>query len=496
MTEFQQTTEEELWSMLGDASGHDRIEILAELAGRARYRGDFDRETTCLEQVAATALEIADAAWVADAHINLGSSRFNAEDYGSSVEYYGQAADEFAASGSSVRSASALWGQADAYRMLDDPDRSLETARESRRIAESEGVDALAGDACYLQALALFALKQAPEAIEACQSGRDHFRRAQLPMKVARIDDFAVTVYCHLDKYDEALELARGCLVLARESASESDDSHALWRLAEVLHRGGDDESALTQIGLAQQAFRSADDLIGCAKCERLRGDALFSLGRPQEAQDAYLDARILFDANGFDYSALVCEESRAGVLQWMGEYRQATQINERLVDLWSRGEDNAIDARWSAVRVLANLHDAQQYGECVERFEQYRSLWPDDATAEDPSYREFLGLTASAMSRIGRDGEAVAMAQHVINNTRAREASIGTAYCYEIRGRSRSAEDEVAGTQDIAHAIALHLAKGRVDWARDLSRDFLPVDPPSRISDLENPPEQIAGGH
>lgn len=68
-------------------------------------------------------------------------------------------------------------------------------------------------------------------------------------------------------------------------------------------------------------------------------------------------------------------------------------------------------------------------------------------------------------------------MANHVIANTPAREAGLGTAYCYEVRGNSRLHSDEAAASQDFSHAIALLLARGRIDRARELSKYFLPVD-------------------
>jgi len=59
---------------------------------------------------------------------------------------------------------------------------------------------------------------------------------------------------------------------------------------------------------------------------------------------------------------------------------------------------------------------------------------------------------------------------------TLAREASVGTAYCYEVRGRLQLEEDEAAASQDFSRAIALHLAGGNVDLARALSHYFLPA--------------------
>lgn len=494
--EIQDVSEEELWSMLPEATGHERIAVLAELAARAAQRRDFARETTCLEEAAATAREIEDTISVAELHDRLGGSRFRAGDYPASVDFHGRAADEFSRSGVNLRAAEALWGQADAYRMTGDFDRWLSASEQSRRLAESEDAPVLAADACFLQARALYHLDREAEAIEACQAGRDYYRRAGLPDRVAEIDDFAITVHCYLEQFDEAMDLARRCLVFARESQTERDDPYARERLAEVMQRRGDSEAALEQLAIAQAGYRQQTALVGSARCERLRGEALVSLDRLGEAQEAFLDARILFDSTGFDIDSLWCEGRRAFVLQWMGEFREAARIHEGLVNAW-RGRENAeLDLRWSVVNVLTCLYDAGAYGDCVEKSEELRDVWPDDITLDDASYREFLGLTAAALLQVGRADAAVPLADQVIEHSKVREAGIGTAYCYEIRGRSRMAEDEVAATQDLSHAIALHLAKGRISRARELSADFLPVDTPAVVSESQHLREQRGEGH
>jgi hypothetical protein len=109
---------------------------------------------------------------------------------------------------------------------------------------------------------------------------------------------------------------------------------------------------------------------------------------------------------------------------------------------------------------------------------------WDQAPISHEASYREFLGLYALALESTGDLAEAKAIATDVITRTPAREAGIGMAFCYEVRGRSLLERDETAARQDFSHAIALHLAHGKVDRARELSRLFLPADGPSRSRD------------
>ena len=264
--------------------------------------------------------------------------------------------------------------------------------------------------------------------------------------------------------------------MLARTSSSDEDDPYARLRLAEVFQRRGDSDQALEHAGLAMASYRARNDLIGAAWCEQLRAEAMFDKGDSAQSLEAFADARVLFGATGRGYAALRCEPRYALVQHSVGVYHQAARINRRLVGAFSRVDDFE-EVRWSIVRLLDNLHEDGLHSECLQAAEQYMDAWPDGSTAEDPTYREFLGLYALALEANDRTDQATSIANHVIAHTPAREARIGTAYCYEVRGRSQLDRDEAAASQDFSHAIALHLARGRVDRARELSKYFLPTD-------------------
>lgn len=479
--DLQQWPDEDLWSKLGEVEGRERIDILYELGRRASQRDDFATASTLWLEIESTAQELGDVAVAAEAVRLQGTAAFYAGDPDSAVELYQRAAKGHEEAGRPRDTAGALWCLADTYRVLGDFEAQLQAASESRTIAESEQAHGQAGDACMLQARALYLLNRDQEAVTACEAGRDHFRAAERPEKVAQIDDFAVTVHMYLGNLDEALDLARGCLVLARTSSTDDDDPYARLRLAEVFQRRGESDLALEHADIAMASYRAGNDLVGAAGCERLRGDALFDKDEPQKALDAFADARVLYDATGHDYDALRCETSYGIVLHYVGDYRQAARVNRRLIAAYDRMGDREEELRWSVVRLLDNLLEAEEPDECLEAAETYMQAWPEGVTAEDSTYREFLGLYALALDATGKSDQATAVAEHVIAHTPAREANLSTAFCYEVRGRSRLSQDEAAAGQDFSHAIALHLARGRIDRARDLSKYFLPTDGGSR---------------
>jgi tetratricopeptide (TPR) repeat protein len=476
MQDPTELTDEQLWDLLGRSAGVERFDCLMEMARRSSQRRDHEREMTLLAEAEDTAVGIPDEYMAATARYHQGFTAFGLRDYAASADRYAIAAEGFSGVGKSAEAADALWGKADALRVLDDYEGCLDAAGQSRVLAESEGESVTAGDACLQQARALYMLDREQEALEACRAAREHFRSAGMPQRVAQVDDFALNVNLYLGNLDEALELARGCLVLARESSADTDDPYAERQLAETYRRRDELPQALHHADAAKALYRGLDDLAGVARCEKIRGQALEASDDYDGALDAYTSARVLFDATGWDYDALQCDTRAAITLHGLGEYERAARINERLVAAFA-GIDEEEAARWSAVRLIDNLYAHEMYDLCLEVCEDAAAVWPDSATTEDRSYREFLGLRAAALAETGNAQEATVLAERVIRATPARDASASTALCYEIRGRSRIDGEEAAAAQDFARAIALHLARGNALRAMELSRHFLPVD-------------------
>ena len=145
---------------------------------------------------------------------------------------------------------------------------------------------------------------------------------------------------CGPSRFDDALQLARGCLVLARMSSSDEDDAYARMRLAEVFLRRGDIDDALEQAGMALVAYQSHDNFVGAAQCEQLRGEAFLDRGEAAQALESFADARVIFDATGSDLEALRCETRLAITLHYAGDYRAAARANSRLADAYRQLED------------------------------------------------------------------------------------------------------------------------------------------------------------
>ena len=149
-----------------------------------------------------------------------------------------------------------MWCLADSYGAVGDSENQLKTASESRKLAEYEQDHSLAGDACQMQARALYLLNRDEEALAACVAARDFYRTAEKPAKVAEVDDFAITVNLYLDNLDEALQLARGVWFWrgSRRRRRTMPMRGCGWR---TYFSKGDIDDALEQAGIALLAYKS-----------------------------------------------------------------------------------------------------------------------------------------------------------------------------------------------------------------------------------------------
>ena len=372
------------------------------------------------EEAADVALKADHRPLVGSAQYRLGRVLFGAGEYEASAEAYGQAANFYDAPDDGTERAVALWGRADALRVLGDFAGALAAATESRAFAETEESFQLAGDACFQQARALYFLDRDHEALLACRDARDHLRGLGLTSDVAMIDDFALTICMYLGDLDQAMDLATSCHILAKTSSTPDDDAYAMRRLAEVHMQRGDAEEALQLLDQARSRYREADRTIGVARCDQMRGELLTTTGQLDEALEVFTEARVLFDATGDDRSALRCDMDRAILLHLLGQYEAAARANRAIIDSCS-DDDHDVSVRswrrWAIVRLADNLLAAKASADALD----VTDTWPRETADEDgvePAYLALTALRARAYRELGRDEEALTAAEEVLQAT------------------------------------------------------------------------------
>ncbi len=468
-------SEAELWTLLGAAEGSERAGLLLELADRKLEQRDVAAAVSMLETAAGLAGDVGDEGLAGRALEQLGGVQYNHREHEASARAYGAAADHYRNAGWDDRLVSSLWGQADALSRLGLWEEMLRVSDNGLAIADSDENAVGLASLSMQRARALYRLDREEEALAETGRARDTFRRVGLPSGVADADEFAHGVCMYLGRLDEALELATNCYVLAGSTRSDHDEAEGELRLAETHIARTEPEDALVFADKARGWFKEQDDSIGVARAARLRGRALSQLDRDREALDAFVEARVMFDANGWDYDARDCELLRAIHLHALGRFGDAESVNARLaVDF--KQEGLAVGEAWSVARRLDNLAAAE--GQWL-RMREVAQQWWDTTDSEDATLRSarlrILALWAYALWMSGESDEAFRLSSEALDQMSDDEFDRLTALIFEVRGRCLMSSDDPAGRQELAHAVALHLAHGSVERARELSQVFLP---------------------
>lgn len=484
----EQISEAELWTQLGHAEGEERANLLLELADRKIDVRDLSAAASLLQTAADVGREIGDAALAGRAMDQLGRVLFSDHEPAAAAEAHEAAADLFRDAGWDDRVAASLWALADSLRVQGKWDEMLAVADNGLTVAEADDNEVGVANLSLQRAKALYQLDREEEALAESARARDRFRRAEMPSGVAEVDEFAHRVCMYLGRYDEALELATNCYVLAGTTHTDVDEAMAEQRLAETHIARQEADEALAFADRVRARFREKDDAVGVARAARVRGQALALMGRDREALDAFVEARVMFDANGWDHEARECEFLRAVRLHVLGRYGEAEAINARLA-IDARQEGSPEGEAWAVMRRMDNLGAAEEWDRVVEVGQRWKDSAADVNGESVRSPRvHILALLAFGLWASTRRDEAFEVAEEALGQITDEDLDRVTALVFEVRGRYLLDSDERSGRQELAHAVALYLAHGAVDQATDLSQFFLPGPLPTERR-KETPP-------
>lgn len=476
-----QVSESELWSQLGQAEGVERANLLLELADRKIEARELSAAASLLQAAADVGREVGDAALAGRALDQLGRVLFNDQDRAGAAAAHGSAAELFRDAGWDDQVAASLWAQADALRAQDRWEEMLAVAENGLAVAESDENQIGVANLSLQRARALYQLDREEEALVESARARDAFRGAGLPSGVADVDSFAHQVCMYLGRFDDALELATNCYVLAGTTHTDLDEALAQLRLAETHIARFEPEEALAFADRARTWFKEHDDSVGVARATRLRGRALSQLDRDREALDAFVEARVMFDANGWDGDARDCEVQRVIHLHALGRFPEAEVANAKLATDF-RQEGDVLQQAWAVTRQVDNLVAAQEWSRAAE----VARIWHSTVDVTDTALRapllRILAFWAYALWLSGEHDEAFRLADEALGMMSDDDFDRGTALVFEVRGRYLMEHDAPESRQQLAHAVALYLAYGSVERAREVSQVFLPELRPEHL--------------
>lgn len=470
----EQPSEAELWADLGQAEGEERAQLLLDLAERKIEADDLTAAASLLQTAVDVGTELGEVGLTGRATMRLARVLFTAEDPEAAAATYRSAAEIFRDAGWDDQVAEALWARADCLRVLSRWSEMLKVAENGLAVAEADDNDVGVANLGLQRAKALYQLDREEDALTAYRRARDAFRRAGLPSGVADADEFGHQVCMYLGRYDEALELATNCYVLAGTTHTEFDEALAQLRLAETHIARFESDEALAFAHRAKAWFKEHDDSVGVARATRLIARTLSQLDRDREALEAFTEARVLFDANGWDHDARWCEIQRVVHLHSLGRLHEAELGNARLADEFGESGETEPQA-WAVMRRMDNLVAAEEWGRASEVAQE----WHSSADPTDPDilapHLRILAFRAYALWKSGDHEEAIRIADEALGLMSDDDFDRGTALLFEVRGRYLMERNDPEAQQQLAHAVALYLAYGSVERAREVSQAFLP---------------------
>lgn len=471
--EPEEVTEDELWEMLDTASGVERARILHELGGRAFSEQEFEQSVALAESAAVQAREVGDELLTARSLYGQAAGLRRLNRTQEVIDVAMEAANLLRANGEPSEIAECHAIVASAWTDLGDDVTALEHWRSAARLFESEEQLAEAGRMWMSLGEAQGRLGRHLEALDTFDHARSLFRKCDEPGAVPWADDRAAAALIDLDRADEALERLRAALHVRRAQRDNPRIAYAHYRLGWTLRLVGQFDEALSSLSIAAEMFDDLDDLEGRARCDLEAANAMTSMGQFEDAEDLYLRVRAVFDALGHDSQVILADANRAVMLARAGQTEQAAALNR---DLVGRAADLGVTWLLGDIRnhLARNLLDADQPSEALEalagRLEEEVEL---------PAQVQAAALKARAMLALGRRAQAARAAEEGLRLAADAELVAERAELYEARGLSRlgsrSGPRTSAANRDLAHAVALYLAAGLTDKARELSKHFLP---------------------
>ena len=484
-----EATDDELWELLDDATGVDRARILHELGGRAFSSQEFEQSVALAESAAVQARESGDELLTARSLFGQAAGLRRLGRTKELISVAMEAADLLRANGDPAEIAECHGIVASAFSDLGDDTTALEHWSSAARLFESEEQPIEAGRMWMSLGEALGRLGRHGDALETFDRARGLFRGSDEPGAVPWADDRAAAALIDLGRLDEALERLRAALNVREAQRDVPRIAYAHYRLGWTLRLVGQFEEALSNLSVAAELFDDLDELEGRARCDLEAANALTSLGQFEEAEELYRRTRAVFDALGHDAQVVLSDANRAVLLARTGRTQEAADLNSKLVELAKAG-----DLAWLlgdiTNHLARNLIDLDRPADALIVLAQDSATDPSDpveAGSEDELVTaasvQAAALRARALLATGRRAQAARIADDGLRLATGSDGNAGLvserAELHEMRGlarlSSRNATRVAAAERDLSHAVALYLAAGLADRARELSTRFLP---------------------
>jgi tetratricopeptide (TPR) repeat protein len=486
---LDQYSDDQLWALLAEAENEARVDILFEFVERNAGRGDNAQAASFAEQAATEAEKCMGSSTVENARYRQGLAFWRANRYEEAMSAFQAGIEKYQEPDMKIELSKNQWGVASCLYYMEQYEDSAKWAKISTDSALAEEAYSMAGLNKFLEAKSLYLNDQEQEALKACEEARSYRRREKELDEVADIDAYMATIYSYLGNHAEAVSLLRNCLVLAEATSSKSI-KYFSYRLGNALIDLEEYQEARTHLEVARDLYKEVEDHASLADCFfslslTYRGDSdLNAALEVQTALELVRSATSLWDALGNDNSYIKGLQKISILLFTQENYHQSIEINKRIMD-FCEGSDKPshIDSYGWALLRAADCYQALGQNQVSLEMLEASPLFGKNSTHSGNVW--FYSLKGKALFALDRHEESLGVAETALAGVRNDEVNYHIAHLYEIKARVSMEQDRPDKERHLAHSIALLLAFGETDKARELSEYFKPDFSPQKPDNI-----------
>jgi len=480
---FGQYSDEQLWAHLNEAENEEKVDLLVELFERSSQRGDHGGAASFAEQAATVAQTCMANTAVENARYRQGLAFWRAKRFDESLAAFTLGVECYQEPDEKIELSKNQWGIASSLYGKEEYANSAEWAKISTDSALSEQAYSMAGLNKFLEAKALYMDDRESDALLACEEARSYRRIEQELDEVADIDAYMAQIHTYLGNYKEAADYLRNCLVLA-EATSSNHIKYYSYRLGNALIDLGEYAEARSHLEKARELYKDVEDHVWLADC-------CYSLSltyRGSDSVDTALEltrsAVSLWDALGRDVSYIKGLQRIAILLFSKDDFIGSIEINKRIMDFTSdQNEASGVESfGWALLRMIDCYEVLTEWEVALENI-MSASMFGNESTHSGNIW--FYSLKAKALYALDRHEEAMGVADTALAQIKNEEVDFNTAQLYEIKARVSLEQNRPDKERHLAHGIALLLAFGETDKARELSEYFKPDFTPPKSDNI-----------
>ncbi|MEN9966783.1 MAG: hypothetical protein RL036_16 [Actinomycetota bacterium] len=473
---MDELSDAELWELAGSQDKNERAEALLQISIRMQVAGNVEASLSQASSARELFRELGQEAKEAQAGYFEARAHYEAENYPAAIQVIERTIELYRVYASEDELAEAIFVKAKAHRDLKQKAEAQENFQIASNLFASNNSHTAAG-VCALEVLEIQggeghqadALLTGKRALEIFQEGSDL-------IGVGRAHDRIAASLIDLGDIYTALEHLREALRVFTYIENEGYTAWAKYRLGWTLVTVGQNPEAIPLLEEASRWYKSNENYASAADADTQLAHALTNEGKEDQARELYRTTRAIFAGTGKAEGARLADGNIAASLARSGLYPEAIAIYRRLIEEGKAAEDGYL-VRAISTR-LANCLVEQQTFEAAEEALRILDAVPVEDWGDSRFDRVFqLDSYMNVNSFLGRTDEVERYAKLILEFGIEAGFISYTANAYKLLGLiefDRGNKEE--SNSLIAQAIALYLADGSDETARELSNRLLPT--------------------